>query len=537
MNFRTMTLFVIAEFIALPVVTPGAELVRFEEIENVPRNGDVLATAVSADGSVVVLDQLGGPAWTWTKADGVQRLAAVIDAFPDHQDFLTVGTVSNDGTYVAGGAGDGGSFVYNRTTNEMDQMEGIGWIRPFDFSADASVVVGWHNTDAAFDFQQAFRWSREEGLVDLGVPDGWVSSQAGAVSSDGLTIVGGLTGDEIKDERGRGIGHTANDGFVWRQGEFVELGLPGDAVVPKRALDISDDGSVVVAFADDQLFRWESTSRTLTALGRLDGFDGFQGWWNEVDMSADGEVIIGNAINREPGTASIVDRAGFVWDTAHGMRNLTEVLRDEHGLIYPEERGFESPRGISQDKKVIVGWTQGPHGHRAWAVYLDGPLVVTSGVTGDFNGNAELDLEDLDLLTKELLTDRNLDLFDVNTDGLVNNTDVTQWLSDAATEHGFAEPYFLGDANLDGVINVHDLNAVGFHWLQDVALWSAGDFTADGKVDAADLNALGQNWLKEVVTAEAAAVPEPSTWALVWITFGAVMMSRSFDTKGSHRVG
>ena len=40
--------------------------------------------------------------------------------------------------------------------------------------------------------------------------------------------------------------------------------------------------------------------------------------------------------------------------------------------------------------------------------------------------------------------------YDLTADGAVDHSDLDQWLNDAATENGFAGPYLLGDANLDG---------------------------------------------------------------------------------------
>lgn len=56
-----------------------------------------------------------------------------------------------------------------------------------------------------------------------------------------------------------------------------------------------------------------------------------------------------------------------------------------------------------------------------------------------------------------------------------------------------------GDANLDGNVNILDLNAVAVHWQQNVGVgsWEEGDFNGDGFVDAADLNEVGINWQEE----------------------------------------
>ena len=37
---------------------------------------------------------------------------------------------------------------------------------------------------------------------------------------------------------------------------------------------------------------------------------------------------------------------------------------------------------------------------------------------------------------------------DLTSDGIVDDADLSVWLTDAATANGFAAPYLLGDANL-----------------------------------------------------------------------------------------
>ena len=101
-------------------------------------------------------------------------------------------------------------------------------------------------------------------------------------------------------------------------------------------------------------------------------------------------------------------------------------------------------------------------------------------------------------------------LFDLSGDGVVNSADLTKWLTSAVDVNRFADPYLMGDANLDGTVNALDLNALALNWQQDVARWSAGDFNADGMVNAADLNALALNWRRSIpVAASDVAVPEP----------------------------
>jgi hypothetical protein len=143
----------------------------------------------------------------------------------------------------------------------------------------------------------------------------------------------------------------------------------------------------------------------------------------------------------------------------------------------------------------------------------------------DFDGNGEVDSDDVDALVVEIVAGTNDLAFDLSVDGAVDSTDLSQWLSEAATINGFTAPYLSGDSNLDGSVDAVDLNNLALNWRQEVASWSGGDFKADGFVDSGDLNELALNWRESIPTASSAnaAVPEPSTLlltvvglALVW---------------------
>ena len=57
------------------------------------------------------------------------------------------------------------------------------------------------------------------------------------------------------------------------------------------------------------------------------------------------------------------------------------------------------------------------------------------------------------MLVGEIVAGTNDSAFDLTGDSDVDINDRNQWLTDAATANGFAEPYSLGDANLDGTVS------------------------------------------------------------------------------------
>ena len=113
---------------------------------------------------------------------------------------------------------------------------------------------------------------------------------------------------------------------------------------------------------------------------------------------------------------------------------------------------------------------------------------------------------------------------DLNNDEELTLSDVGIWRRIAATRNGLSGPYPIGDADLNGIVNALDLNALAISWQQDGGLWSGGDFNASGFVDVLDLNELAIRWRQRVPPAN--AVPEPQALFLLLSATIAVLASR-----------
>lgn len=164
-----------------------------------------------------------------------------------------------------------------------------------------------------------------------------------------------------------------------------------------------------------------------------------------------------------------------------------------------------------------------------WVFGLDNvslSLFGTGSQPGDFNRDGILDTVDIDMLTAEIFAGTNDPAIDITGDGLVDDSDLTHWRSEAAADNRFSEAYLLGDSNLDGSVDAIDLNNLALNWQQDTTEWSGGNFVADGVVDSADLNALALNWQQSIPMASAvsAPVPEPSALWLTLVGLAAVRM-------------
>ena len=100
---------------------------------------------------------------------------------------------------------------------------------------------------------------------------------------------------------------------------------PGGSYTEVRGIGLSNDGSVIVGVGyssgNGEAFRW--TQAGFVGLGDLSG-----GSFGSAAaaVSADGSTIVGSGTIAAPG------ERGFIWDAAHGMRDLQDVLVNDFGL-------------------------------------------------------------------------------------------------------------------------------------------------------------------------------------------------------------
>ena len=151
-------------------------------------------------------------------------------------------------------------------------------------------------------------------------------------------------------------------------------------------------------------------------------------------------------------------------------------------------------------------------------------FVPGTSPVGDFDRDSFLSSTDIDMLVAEIAANGHKGIFDLSGDCVIDDTDLSKWLSDAAKHNGFSKAYLRGDADLDGTVNATDLNALALNWQGNTSTWSGGDFIVDGVVNVEDLNELALNWRESISTA--AAVPEPKCLAMLGIAFGCLGFAR-----------
>lgn len=212
-----------------------------------------------------------------------------------------------------------GSYIYLGALISGGQSQALG------ISGDGTIVVGESSSVSGV---QAFRWTKDTGMVGLGdLPGGSYRSLARGISLDGSTIVG----DSIS---GSGV-----EAFKWTQsGGMVGLGDLSGGFFLSRARAVSADGQVIVGSSVSgsgaEAFRWTEDAG-MVGLGDLPG-----GIFNSeaTDVSSDGSVIIGDAMVASGAQA-------FRWTEKDGMK----------GLGYLSGGSFSNAQAVSGNGAIVVG--------------------------------------------------------------------------------------------------------------------------------------------------------------------------------------
>ena len=151
-------------------------------------------------------------------------------------------------------------------------------------------------------------------------------------------------------------------------------------------------------------------------------------------------------------------------------------------------------------------------------------------VTCDFDEDGNCDVSDLDELAFVGQATQALEPYDLNRDDAVDILDQYVWMDLASEQHGVE--LILGDADLDGMVAISDLNIVALNWTRtDAVSVTQADFNGDQTVNIADLSFVAQRW-NTLAGADAFAVPESSSsWillAMIALKF-ATHRQQSFD--------
>lgn len=163
-----------------------------------------------------------------------------------------------------------------------------------------------------------------------------------------------------------------------------------------------------------------------------------------------------------------------------------------------------------------------PEGRRLINAAIDYALGTISLVEGDFNGNGERDVADLDLMAAGMATN---DLtFDLDGDGDADIEDRLHWVQNLSNT-------FFGDADFNGEFNSGDFVTVfvpAKYETDEAATWSEGDWNGDGVFNSGDFVTAFTGGGYESGPREGGLqiVPEPSSAVLVLLGVGVFCVPR-----------
>ncbi len=141
----------------------------------------------------------------------------------------------------------------------------------------------------------------------------------------------------------------------------------------------------------------------------------------------------------------------------------------------------------------------------------------------DFNNDNLLNCADINALVAQISAGTNNPAFDLTSNGTVDLADRNSWLASAGNVNlPSHNPYRLGDANLDGVVDGSDFGIWNSHKFTSLSEWCAGDFNADGAIDGSDFGIWNSN---KFTSSDSAVVPEPG---LCGLAFSLAMLVGDF---------
>lgn len=334
-----------------------------QDLGTLPLGTDSCAFDATLDGSVIVgISRVptGNLAFVWSQSMGMQALSILPGSQSSH-----AASISDNGQVVVGSCyfSDGGNKAVRWSIDGDVQF--LNTV-PFTsesianaVSADGTVIVGQYSSISGW---RAFRWNSETGMQDLGLLDGGSWAVARAVSSDGSVVVGECF---IPGSGSRAFRWTFNAGM-----QDLDSNLPPGT--NSSAFAVSSDGTVVAGRSENAAFRWTIAEGIRTFAGTCDTRS-----WNSHSWatSNDGRVIVGSHTN----SSSTPYRRAFHWKQNSGPAKDLGSLFGSDMII---------PYGVSGDGSVVVGYSGGVNGGRAFR------WVACTSCSADFNADGVVDFFD-----------------------------------------------------------------------------------------------------------------------------------------------
>jgi GEVED domain/FG-GAP-like repeat len=304
-----------------------------------------------------------------------------------------------------------------------------------------------------------------------------------------------------------------------------------------EAADVDGDGDLDVltaAYSDNRLAWYENdgTQNFSRHIVSTNAFSAVQ--LHAADLDNDGDMDLVSAEHGIDGAGTSADNK-FVGYENDGAQNFTPytiaTLRGQPGVSDFGGLGVADVNGdglldVIVGSNAIFDWykNDGTPAVGPWAAQsismttnasvavagdLDGDgdldVVATSmshdTVTwyenlpdGDFDNDGDYDCADVNALTTAVGTGGSVPKFDLNGDDLLSLADVDQWRVEAGNANlGAGRVYRVGDANLDGAVDVSDYNLWNAAKFTSNTNWCHGNFNADGVIDGTDFGLWNSN--------------------------------------------
>jgi hypothetical protein len=159
-------------------------------------------------------------------------------------------------------------------------------------------------------------------------------------------------------------------------------------------------------------------------------------------------------------------------------------------------------------------------------IYFDNLNYTAEFVEGDFNADDLANATDIDLLNDHIRGGgSNTEVYDINGDSSIDASDLSYHVITVLGSQ-------IGDADVDGDVDLVDLSSLAANYGSSPRGWSNGDFDGDDDVDLVDLSTLAANYGAGVSQAYAdfeamtGIVPEPTSLALLALG-GVALLNRS----------